>query len=261
MSLNNNLNKILIIDFGSQFTQLIARRIREFGIFSVILNHKKANNSKIFNNNIRGIILSGGPLNVYDSNKFKFNRKILLLNIPVLGICFGHQIISKVLGGKVKKSKFREFGLAQVKKIGESQLIKNFFDKKNTNNVWMSHADHVSKIPKGFQVIASSKNSKFLFQRNIVFNPKDAKSYLYLAKIYNFEENEKEEEKNLNSTLLLESNNEEAMYMLINIYLKKSNYLKIKELKENFSIICSSLCDKTKIINEALKNIEPKNES
>ena len=105
------------------------------------------------------------------------------------------------------------------------------------------------------------EESKFLFQRSIVFNPKDQNSYLYLAKIYNFEENEKEEEKNLNSTLLLESDNEEAMYMLINIYLKKSNYLKIKELKENFSIICSNLCDKTKIINEALKNIEPKNES
>ena len=105
------------------------------------------------------------------------------------------------------------------------------------------------------------EDSKFLFQRNIVFNPKDAKSYLYLAKIYNFEENEKEEEKNLNSTLLLESDNEEAMYMLINIYLKRSNYLKIKELRDNFIIICSNLCDKTKIINEALKNIEPKNES
>ena len=105
------------------------------------------------------------------------------------------------------------------------------------------------------------EDSKFLFQRNIVFNPKDAKSYLYLAKIYNFEENEKEEEKNLNTTLLLESNNEEAMYMLINIHLKRSNYLKIKELRDNFVIICSNLCDKTKIINETLKNIEPKNES
>ena len=105
------------------------------------------------------------------------------------------------------------------------------------------------------------EQSKFLFQRNIVYNPKDAKSYLYLAKIYNFEENEKEEEKNLNTTLLLQSNNEEAMYMLINIHLKKSNYSKIKELMESFAIICSSLCDKTKIINETLKNIEPKNES
>ena len=105
------------------------------------------------------------------------------------------------------------------------------------------------------------EDSKFLLQRNIVFNPKDAKSYLYLAKIYNFEENEKEEEKNLNTTLLLEPNNEEAMYMLINIYLKKSNYLKIKELKENFSVICSNLCEKIKVIDAALKNIEPKNES
>ncbi len=105
------------------------------------------------------------------------------------------------------------------------------------------------------------EDSKFLLQRNIVFNPKDAKSYLYLAKIYNFEENEKEEEKNLNTTLLLEPDNEEAMYMLINIYLKKSNYIKIKELKENFSVICSTLCEKIKIIDSALKNIEPKNES
>ena len=105
------------------------------------------------------------------------------------------------------------------------------------------------------------EDSKFLLQRNIVFNPKDAKSYLYLAKIYNFEENEKEEEKNLNTTLLLEPDNEEAMYMLINIYLKKSNYQKIKELKENFSVICANLCEKIKGIDAALKNIEPKNES
>ena len=105
------------------------------------------------------------------------------------------------------------------------------------------------------------EDSKFLFQRNIVFNPKDAKSYLYLAKIYNFEKNQKEEEKNLNTTLLLESDNEEAMYMLINVQLKKSNYNKVKELTESFLIICEKLCEKNKIINETLKNIEPKNES
>jgi hypothetical protein len=84
---------------------------------------------------------------------------------------------------------------------------------------------------------------------------------MYLARIYNLEENEVEEEKYLNTTLLLESENEEAMYMLINIYLKRSNYSKIKELKNDFAIICSNLCDKTKIIDEALKNIEPENES
>ena len=165
MSLNNNLDKILIIDFGSQFTQLIARRIRELGVFSEIVSHKKINSLKVFNNVI-GIILSGGPLNVYNSYKFRFNRKVLFLNIPILGICFGHQIISKVLGGKVKKSKFREFGLAEIKKVNNSSLIKNFFNNKNTNNVWMSHADHVSKLPKGFKVVASSKNSKFTIIEN-----------------------------------------------------------------------------------------------
>ena len=165
MSLNNNLNKILIIDFGSQFTQLIARRIRELGVFSEIVSHKKINSLKMFNNVI-GLILSGGPLNVYNSYKFRFNRKVLFLNIPILGICFGHQIISKELGGRVKKSKFREFGLAEIKKVNNSSLIKNFFNNKNTNNVWMSHADHVSKLPKGFKVVASSKNSKFTIIEN-----------------------------------------------------------------------------------------------
>ena len=98
--------------------------------------------------------------------------------------------------------------------------------------------------------------SKFLFQRNIVFNPKDSKSYLYLAKIYNVEENEKEEEKNLNTVLLLEPNNEDAMYMLMDMQLKRSNYSKVKELLGNFSKICKSLCNKKILIKERLKNIE-----
>ncbi len=166
MTLNDNLNKILIIDFGSQFTQLIARRIREIGIFSEIINHKKLNNLILSNKKIRGIILSGGPLNVYEENKFKFNKKILNLNIPILGICFGHQIISKELGGKVKKSKFREFGSAIVKKKKNSDLVKNFFTRKNTSVVWMSHGDQVSKLPKGFINIASTKNSKYTIIEN-----------------------------------------------------------------------------------------------
>ena len=105
------------------------------------------------------------------------------------------------------------------------------------------------------------EDSKFLFQRNIVFNPKDAKSYLYLAKIYNSEENEREETKYLKSTLLLEPDNEEALYMMINIELKKSNFSEIKKLTKNFEIICVTLCDKTNNINERLKNIETENES
>ena len=105
------------------------------------------------------------------------------------------------------------------------------------------------------------EDSKFLFQRNIVFNPKDAKSYLYLAKIYNSEENERKEIKYLKTTLLLEPENEEAMYMLIDIELKKSNFSEVKKLTKNFIIICSTFCDKTKSINERLKNIEAKDES
>ena len=105
------------------------------------------------------------------------------------------------------------------------------------------------------------EESKFLFQRSIVFNPKDANSYLYLAKIYNFEENRKEEQKNLDTVLLLDPQNEEANYMLIEIELKRSNYSKVKELADNFSKICNKLCDKKNSILESLKNLEPKNES
>ena len=105
------------------------------------------------------------------------------------------------------------------------------------------------------------EDSKFLFQRNIVFNPKDAKSYLYLAKIYNFEKNEKEELKNLKTTLLLDPDNEEAMYMLISIELEKSNFFEVKNLTKKFNVICSTLCEKVKSINERLENIEVKNES
>jgi len=170
MSLSNSLSKILIIDFGSQFTQLIARRIRELGVFSEIISHKKINLSKIIKENISGIILSGGPLNVYENDKFKFDRKVLKLGVPVLGICFGHQILSKELGGRVKKSNHREFGLAAITKVSNSILTKNFFNNKNTSNVWMSHADQVSKMPKGFKVIASTKNSKL----TIIENSKDS---------------------------------------------------------------------------------------
>ena len=105
------------------------------------------------------------------------------------------------------------------------------------------------------------EESKFLFQRNIVFNPKHSKSYLYLAKIYETEENEAEEIKNINTTLLLEPDNEEAMYMLIDIKLKKSDFEKVKELRAQFEVICKSLCSKIESIDERLINIEAKNES
>ena len=136
MSLDQNLNKILIVDFGSQFTQLIARRVRELGIFSEIVSHKKIK-SKNINHTIKGIILSGGPLNVYQINKYSFDKKIIQKSVPVLGICFGHQIISKLNGGKVKQSKHREFGLANITKKNNSLLIKKLFKKKKSIKVWI----------------------------------------------------------------------------------------------------------------------------
>jgi tetratricopeptide (TPR) repeat protein len=105
------------------------------------------------------------------------------------------------------------------------------------------------------------EESKFLFQRSIVFNPKDQNSYLYLAKIYNFEENKKEVQKNIDTVLLLDPKNEEANFMLMEIELKRSNYSKVKDLADNFSKICNKLCDKTNSILESLRNLEPKNES
>jgi tetratricopeptide (TPR) repeat protein len=105
------------------------------------------------------------------------------------------------------------------------------------------------------------EESKFLFQRSIVFNPKDYNSYLYLAKIYNYEDNIKDEQKNIDTVLLLNPKNEEANYLLMEIELKKSNYSKVKELAENFTKICSKLCDKKPLILESLKNLEPKNDS
>ena len=169
MSLDQNLDKILIIDFGSQFTQLIARRIREFGVFSEIISHKKIKNKDV-DISVKGIILSGGPLNVYEINKYKFDKKIIEKSIPILGICFGHQMLSKLNGGRVKQSKHREFGLANILKINDSLLIKNFFNNKKSIKVWMSHADQVSKLPKNFKIVASSQNSKFAIIENKLKN-------------------------------------------------------------------------------------------
>ena len=104
-------------------------------------------------------------------------------------------------------------------------------------------------------------DARFLLERNIVFNPKDAKSYLYLAKIYNHEEDQTKEEHNLDTALLIEPNNEEAILMLMKIALEKSNYSKVKDLSETFVKVCKKLCGENDEIQESLKNIEPKNES
>ena len=105
------------------------------------------------------------------------------------------------------------------------------------------------------------EESKFLFQRDIVFNPKKANSYLFLAKIFKIEENLREEEKNLNTTLLLDPKNEEAIFLLLNIEIDRSNFIKVNELKQKFEKVCLNLCSKMSLIDEKLKNFDTKNES
>ncbi len=105
------------------------------------------------------------------------------------------------------------------------------------------------------------EDARFLFERNIVFNPKDATSYLYLAKIYNHKENQRKEELNLETALLIEPDNEEAILMMMKIAIEKSNYDEVKNLSDTFSKVCKNLCDENQEIKESLKNIDPKNES
>ena len=133
-------------------------------------------------------------------------------------------------------------------------LILNFF------NLTIASENFFHEAEKKY-IKKKIEESKLLFQRNIVFNPKHAESYLYLAKIYNLEENKKKEQKNLNTALLLAPNNEEAIYMLIELETKKSNYSKVKELTKKFEINCRELCSEIETIKDKLKNIESKNES
>ena len=105
------------------------------------------------------------------------------------------------------------------------------------------------------------EEAKFIFERNIVYNPKDARTYLYLAKIYNHQKNQRKEESNLETALLIDPSNEEALLMSMKVALKKSNYSEVKTLSETFVKTCNKLCDENDLIQESLKNIEPKNES
>ena len=165
MSYQNSKDRIVIIDFGSQVTKLIARRIREYGVFSEILTLKDLAKIKNYNT-IKGIILSGGPSTVTKKNYPSIPKEILLKKIPILGICYGLQLITKIFGGSIKSSKKkREFGRAILYKKRNSLLINKFFLKKNTT-VWMSHQDAVSKLPPGFHTVASTKDSKLTIIEN-----------------------------------------------------------------------------------------------
>ena len=139
-----------------------------------------------------------------------------------------------------------------LKLIGLILLTASFNSTSFSNENFFNEALELFKKEK-------YEDARFLLERNIVFNPKDANSYLYLAKIYNFEEDQRKEEYNLETTLLIEPDNEEALLMLMKIALKKSNYQKVKDLSETFIKVCNKLCEEDKKIQESLKNIEPEN--
>jgi GMP synthase (glutamine-hydrolysing) len=166
--MSKDANKIFIIDFGSQVTQLIARRIRELSVYCEIINFQNFN-KLIKLTNIKGIILSGGPASIFDSKSPRIKNFNLLKGIPVLAICYGHQLIAKHFQGKVKFSKKKEFGRAEIFLKNNSPLTKYFFKNKK-NLVWMSHSDQVTKIGKGFSTVAFTKNSSCAITQNLKEN-------------------------------------------------------------------------------------------
>ena len=150
-------NGILIIDYGSQYTQLIARRIREFNVYCEIHPYNKIDINLIKKLTPLGIILSGGPCSVIDKRSPKLPKIMKNLDLPILGICYGLQLLSIAYEGLVKKSSSREYGLAKIRVTKASKIIPKEWHNKNID-IWMSHGDHVSKVPKDFKIIACSSN-------------------------------------------------------------------------------------------------------
>src|SRR5438445_10123295 len=154
------LGGVVVLDFGGQYTQLIARRIREQQVFSAILPCT-ASLEEIKQYEPAGIVLSGGPSSVYDADAPKCDPKVLALGIPVLGICYGMQWITHTLGGKVEKAERREYGRAQLsvddsKEAGASDLFKGI---PVSLGVWNSHGDHVRTLPEGFRTTGRTENA------------------------------------------------------------------------------------------------------
>ena len=149
-------DKVIILDFGSQYTQLIARRIRELNVYAEIIPYHYPL-SEIKKLRPSAIVLSGGPSSIYDSDAPRIENDILKLGIPILGICYGLYVIVNAFKGKIEGSEFREYGRAMINKKGTSLFLKGL---KKREQVWMSHGDRVISVPRGFKVIAASENAE-----------------------------------------------------------------------------------------------------
>lgn len=150
-----DFDKIIVLDFGSQYNQLITRRIREFGVYSELLSHKLSA-KEIKAMNPKGIIFSGGPMSVYDDDAFSVDPEIFNLGIPVLGICYGMQLMANTLGGTVESASTKEYGKAEIKVTDSNAQL--FTQLPSEQTVWMSHSDRVTKVPAGFETVATSAN-------------------------------------------------------------------------------------------------------
>lgn len=151
----SNFDKIIVLDFGSQYNQLITRRIREFGIYSELLSHK-ITAEEVKKINPKGIIFSGGPNSVYDKDAFRIDPEIYKLGIPILGICYGMQLMAYNLGGRVEPADNREYGHADIDVTDDQAVL--FKDLPAKQTVWMSHGDLVREVPEGFKTVATSPN-------------------------------------------------------------------------------------------------------
>ena len=155
-------NNILIIDYGSQYTQLIARRIREKNVYSEVLPYN-VNIKKIISKNPSGIILSGGPASVYSKNSPKLNLELLSLGLPILGICYGFGLLLQNDGARINADKQREYGLSKLLLRDKSILTENV---KNNSKVWMSHGDSIEALPNGWLEIAKTSNDVIAIASN-----------------------------------------------------------------------------------------------
>lgn len=158
-----NSDTIIVLDFGSQYNQLICRRIREMNVYSLLLPYDTSAQELKKYQNLKGIILSGGPNSVYEDNSMKINEDIFNLGIPVLGICYGMQLIAFMNQGQIVSCDTREYGGQAIEVLKESLLFKN---TPTHQEVWMSHGDKVNTLPKGFSLVASSKETKYVAIEN-----------------------------------------------------------------------------------------------
>jgi GMP synthase (glutamine-hydrolysing) len=150
------MEKIIVLDFGGQYCHLIARRIRELGVYSEVMASDTTADELLAIEGLRGVILSGGASSVYDDDSPGYSNDILSVGVPILGVCYGHQLVAHIAGGKVEGGKAGEYGLTSLKIKKSEGVLKGI---KGSTPVWMNHRDIVTKLPNGFKVLASTKHS------------------------------------------------------------------------------------------------------